>query len=57
MRFFYAVGITIVFIGVANLIHTGVAMYIPQPIYACSEVTKQDPPDVQKICARRVKWN
>ena len=57
MRFFYAVGIAIIFIGVANLIHTGVAMYIPQPIYACSEVTKQDPPDVQKICARRVKWN
>lgn len=36
-----------------NIIQTTVQYNIKDPVYACEEVTKTDPIDVQKICNRR----
>jgi len=52
MRFFAIVGITLVFIAVFNLIHVSVEMYLKGDVYACSDVTKYDPLQVQKKCRK-----
>ena len=36
-----------------NLAEVGMQQYLKNPVYACEEVTKADPIDVQKICNRR----
>jgi len=35
-----------------NIVDASVQLYIKGPIYACSEVNKLDPIEVQKICSR-----
>jgi hypothetical protein len=57
MIFFRVAGITLFFIAGFNLIAVAVEMNLKEPVYACSEVTKADPINVQKICNRRIKWN
>lgn len=37
-----------------NLAEVGIQIAIKDSVYACEEVTKADPIDVQKICNR--KW-
>ena len=38
-----------------NIVDASVQLYIKGPIYACSEVNKLDPIDVQKMCNRAWK--
>jgi len=52
MRFFILVGITLFFIAFFNILFIGVEMGMRSPVYACSEVTKQDPINVQKKCKK-----
>jgi hypothetical protein len=52
MKFFVVVGFTLFFIAFFNLVDVGVQMAMKEPVYACSEVTKQDPIDVQKKCKK-----
>jgi hypothetical protein len=53
MRFFKIVGASLFVIAIFNLIDTSSQMAMRQDVYACSEVTKKDPIDVQKMCNRR----
>jgi len=57
MTFFKIAGVILVVIAGFNLMDVSVQMAIKQPVYACSEVVKSDPINVQKICNRRIKWN
>lgn len=57
MMLFRVAGVSLLVIAVFNLIGVSVEMNLREPVYACSEVTKSDPIDVQKICNRRIKWN
>jgi hypothetical protein len=57
MMLFRVAGVSLLVIAVFNLIDVSVEMNLREPVYACSEVTKSDPIDVQKICNRRIKWN
>jgi hypothetical protein len=52
MRLFYTVGIALAFIGIANAIDVYVQWNIQPEVYACSEVTKSDPLNVQKKCRK-----
>jgi hypothetical protein len=52
MKFFVVVGFTLFLIAFFNLVHVGVQMAMKEPVYACSEVTKQDPINVQKKCKK-----
>ena len=52
MRFFAVVGITMVLIAIFNLIQVSVQMYLRSDVYACSEVNKYDPIQVQKKCRK-----
>jgi hypothetical protein len=52
MKFFGVVGFTLFWIAFFNLVDVGVQMGMREPVYACSEVTKQDPADVQKKCKK-----
>lgn len=54
MRFFKVVFTILAIIFTMNIIQNVVLYNIRQPVYACEEVTKQDPIDVQNICKR--KW-
>ena len=53
MRFFKIVFTILGIIFTINIIQTTVQYNIRQSIYACEEVSKADPVDVQKICSRR----
>jgi hypothetical protein len=57
MMFFKIAGVCLLFIAGFNLMDVSVQMAIKEPVYACSEVVKTDPINVQKICNRRIKWN
>jgi len=57
MRFFKITGVTLAVIAGINLINLLVQIGIQEPVYACSEIGKSSPFDVQKLCNRRVKWN
>jgi hypothetical protein len=57
MRLFKIAGITLAVIAGINLINLSVQRAMKDPVYACSEVGKSSPFDVQKICNRRIKWN
>jgi len=57
MRFFKIVGVSLFLIAIFNLIDTSSQIGMQEGVYACSEVTKKDPIDVQKICNRRKQWN
>ena len=52
MKFFGVVGFTLFLIAFFNLVDVGVQMALREPVYACSEVTKQDPINVQKKCKK-----
>jgi hypothetical protein len=52
MKFFGVVGFTLFLIAFFNLMDVGVQMALREPVYACSEVTKQDPINVQKKCRK-----
>jgi len=52
MRFFAIVGFTLFLIGFFNLVYVEVEMGMRDPIYACSEVTKADPVNVQRKCKK-----
>jgi hypothetical protein len=39
-------------IGILNLAYIGVEIGTKSPVYACSEVTKSDPINVQKKCRK-----
>lgn len=52
MRFFQIAGLTLAVIAVLNFIQTSVELAIRDKVYACSEVTKTDPFNVQKKCGR-----
>lgn len=57
MMFFKITGVFLFVIAGFNLLDVSVQMAIKEPVYACSEVVKSDPINVQKICNRRIKWN
>jgi hypothetical protein len=52
MKFFVIVGFTLFMMAFFNLVYVGVEMGMREPVYACSEVTKKDPIDVQKKCRK-----
>ena len=52
MRFFALVGFTLFLIAFLNLVYVGVQIGMKEPVYACSEVTKKDPIDVQRRCKK-----
>jgi len=53
MTFFKIVFTILGIIFTINLAEVGMQKYLREPVYACEEVTKADPIDVQKICNRR----
>ena len=53
MKFFKIVFTILGIIFTINIIQTTVQYNIKDSVYACEEVTKTDPIDVQKICNRR----
>jgi len=55
MIFFQVAGVTLAVIAVLNLINVSVQMALKEPVYACSEVTKSDPINVQKLCRGKTK--
>jgi hypothetical protein len=52
MKFFAIVGFTLVLIALLNLAYVGVEIATREPVYACSEVTKADPINVQRKCKK-----
>jgi len=52
MRFFAIVGFTLFLIAFFNLMYVGTEMAMKESVYACSEVTKSDPINVQKKCRK-----
>jgi hypothetical protein len=52
MKFFGVVGFTLFLIAFFNLMYVWTEMAMREPVYACSEVTKQDPINVQKKCKK-----
>ena len=52
MTFFKFVFVVLGLIFVVNLFHAYIEIYLKSPVYACSEVTKQDPINVQQICKK-----
>ena len=52
MQFFVIVGFTLFLMAFFNLMYVGVEMAMREPVYACSEVTKKDPINVQKKCRK-----
>jgi hypothetical protein len=52
MRFFYVVGIVLGAIALLNIIQISVEYAIKDSVYACSELSKYAPLDVQKKCRR-----
>ena len=52
MRFFGVVFFVLAVIFVVNLGDALVHQAMRSPVYACSEVTKNDPKDVQNICRK-----
>lgn len=55
MILFRIAGVTLAVIAVFNLIDVAVQMSLKEPVYACSEVTKLDPINVQKLCRGKTK--
>jgi hypothetical protein len=55
MILFRVAGVTLAIIAVLNLIDVAVQMSLKEPVYACSEVTKLDPINVQKLCRGKTK--
>jgi len=53
VRFFQIAFTILGIIFTINIIQTTVQYNIKDSVYACEEVTKADPIDVQKICNRR----
>ena len=52
MRLFYVVGIVLCAIALLNIIQISVEYAIKDSVYACSELSKYAPLDVQKKCMR-----
>lgn len=52
MIFFRFVFVVLGLIFVVNLFHAHIEIYLKNPVYVCSEVTKQDPINVQKRCKK-----
>lgn len=52
MRFFAVVGITLLVIFIVNVADVAVQLQLKDNVYACSEVTKNDPINVQQICKK-----
>jgi hypothetical protein len=52
MKFFIVVGFTLFMMALLNLVYVVVEMNMKGPVYACSEVTKKDPIDVQRKCRK-----
>lgn len=52
MRFFAVVGVTLLVIFIVNVGDVAMQMYLKEGVYACSEVNKTDPVNVQKLCKR-----
>ena len=52
MKFFAIVGFSLFLIAVFNIVYVGVEMGMKEPVYACSEVTKNDPIDVRRRCKK-----
>lgn len=52
MKFFWLVFATLFVIGFINFMDSLVTIYLKDDVYACSEVTKSDPPRVQAICKK-----
>lgn len=57
MRFFAVVGITLLVIFIVNVADVAVQLHLKDNVYACSEVTKNDPINVQQICKKAWKRN
>jgi len=53
VRFFQIAFTILGIIFTINIIQNAILYNSRQPVYACEEVTKADPIDVQKICSRR----
>ena len=52
MRLFQIAGVMLAVIAGFNLIHVSVQWALQDKVYACSEVTKDDPINVQKKCRK-----
>ena len=53
MKFFILVGVFLLLWTKVLIIKTSVEYALDyKTVYACSEVTKKDPPDVMKLCER-----
>ena len=52
MKFFAIVGFTLFLIAVFNIVYVVVEIRIREPVYACSEVTQNDPIDVRRRCKK-----
>ena len=52
MRFFAVVGVTLLVIFIVNVGDVAMQIYLKEGVYACSEVTKNDPINVQQICKK-----
>jgi hypothetical protein len=52
MKFFAIAGFSLFLIAIFNLAYVGVQINIKEPVYACSEVTKKDPINVQRKCKK-----
>lgn len=52
MKFFVIVGFTLLLIAFFNLMYVGMQMSMKESVYACSEVTKKDPINVQRKCKK-----
>jgi len=52
MTFFKFVFVVLGLIFIVNLFHSYIDIYLKNPVYACSEITKQDPLNVQKKCRK-----
>jgi len=53
MVFFRIVFVVLAVVFIMNAIDVSVQFYLKDTVYACEEVTKADPVNVQKICNRR----
>ena len=57
MIFFKIVVFTLFVILAFNMIDLSIGISLLPKVYACSEVEKSDPINVQKACNRRVIWH
>jgi len=57
MIFFKIVGAILFFILAVNMIDVSVGFALLPKVYACSDVSKSDPINVQNKCNRRTVWH